>query len=185
MSILKATHLSKAFGADDIFTDLDIDLPHGAKVALVGPNGAGKSTLIRILIGLDTPSSGAVTRARGLSMGYLPQRAEFDSNRTIWEEMLTAFVEIRQQEAQLVDLAHEMAERPDDADLLSRYGEVQHAFDLAGGYDYETRIRHVLQGLGFTAEHYERTLQTLSGGQQTRALLARLLLEKPSLLILD
>lgn len=185
MSILKTNHLTKAFGADDIFQEIDLDIPHGAKIALVGPNGAGKTTLIRILIGVEEPSSGSVIRMRGLRMGYLPQRPDFNSDHTIWEEMLSAFTELRRRETQLADLAHQMAERPDDHNLITRYGELQHDFDLAGGYTYETRIRQVLQGLGFSSEDYSKPLRICSGGQQTRALLARLLLESPDLLVLD
>jgi ATP-binding cassette subfamily F protein 3 len=185
MSILTATRVGKAFGADDIFDDISVEIPHGAKIALVGPNGAGKTTLIRILIGLDTPTTGTVTRARGIRIGYLPQRPELSGARTLWDEMLTAFEDLRRREAQLTELAQDMGVRPDDEALLARYGQLQHDFELAGGYEYELRIRQVLQGLGFEPDDYQKPLTILSGGQQTRALLARLLLEAPDLLVLD
>jgi ATP-binding cassette subfamily F protein 3 len=185
MSILTTNRVGKAFGADDIFYDISIEIPHGAKIALVGPNGAGKTTLIRILLGLEDASEGTVTRARGLTMGYLPQRPELSSDRSLWDEMLAAFATVRRREVQLAELAQEIAQRPEDAALLDRYGELQHEFELAGGYDYETRIKQVLQGLGFDAEDYAKPLTILSGGQQTRAFLAKLLLESPELLILD
>jgi ATP-binding cassette, subfamily F, member 3 len=185
MSILTASRVGKAFGAKDIFSDISVEIPHGAKIALVGPNGAGKTTLINILSGLDDPTSGAVILSRGTSIGYLPQRPHFDSDRTVWGEMLTAFDALRQKEHELSELAHRMGESPDDEAIFEQYGKLQHEFEEAGGYDYETRIRQVLQGLGFPTELYDRPMHQLSGGQKTRALLAKLLLQSPSLLILD
>ncbi len=185
MSILSAIHVGKSFGADDIFSDVSVDIPHGAKIALVGPNGAGKTTLLRLLIRADEPTTGVINHAKGLTIGYLPQRPEFTGDHTLWDEMLVAFTELRRQEANLAELASHMAD-PNLADeAIERYGRLQEAFELAGGYDYETRIRQVLQGLGFTAEDYSTPLPILSGGQKTRALLARLLLESPDLLVLD
>jgi ATP-binding cassette subfamily F protein 3 len=185
MAILSAVALSKAFGAEDIFSGINLEIPHGAKIALVGPNGAGKTTLLRILIGLDEPNSGTVSRMRGLRIGFLPQRPELVSQRTLWDEMLTAFDDLRRREAHLLEMARQISERPDDAELLERYGAAQHAFEADGGYDYETRLKQVLQGLGFTAEDYPKPLPILSGGQRTRAFLAKLLLEQPDLLVLD
>jgi ATP-binding cassette, subfamily F, member 3 len=185
MSILKTSQLHKAFGSDDIFDDIHVDIPHGAKIALVGPNGAGKTTLVRILVGLDDPSGGSVIRMRGLRIGYLPQRPELVGDHALWDEMLKAFSELRVHEANLETLGHQLADSPDDAAVLEAYGEAQHAFEQAGGYTYETRIRQVLQGLSFSADDYQKSLAILSGGQRTRALLARLLLEAPDLLVMD
>lgn len=187
MSILTASHVGKSFGADDIFADVNAEIPHGAKVALVGPNGAGKTTLLRILIGLDEPSAGSVQRAKGLTSGYLPQRPELVGDRTLWDEMLTSFEDLHRREITLADLAGQMGDpdRSDAAEIIEKYGRLQHEFELAGGYDYETRIRQVLQGLGFDADDYTKPLTILSGGQKTRAFLARLLLQQPDVLVLD
>jgi ATP-binding cassette subfamily F protein 3 len=185
MSLLTTTGLGKSFGGDNLFEGVTVEIPHGAKIALVGPNGAGKTTLIRLLIGLDEPTKGTITRARGLTMGFLPQRPEIVSDKPLWDEMLTAFDDLRRLEAKLHEMAEQIAERPDDADLMERYGQAQHDFELRGGYDYETRIKQVLQGLGFDADDYQKPMPILSGGQKTRALLAKLLLEAPDLLILD
>ncbi len=185
MSILTASRVGMAFGANDVFEDITLEVPHGARIALVGPNGAGKTTLLHILIGLEEPSAGSVTRARGLTVGYLPQRPEIASTRTLWDEMLAAFDALRRRETELAELARQMAERPDDSALMDRYGNLQHEFELAGGYEYENRIKQVLQGLGFVPDDYHKPLPVLSGGQKTRALLARLLLQEPDLLALD
>ncbi len=187
MPVLTATRVAKSFGADDIFDDISVEIPHGAKIALVGPNGAGKTTLLRILIRADEPTKGSIQHARGLTIGYLPQRPELVGERTLWEEMLSAFEDLRRREADLAALAHQMGDtsRADADEIIERYGRLQEAFEQAGGYEYETRIRQVLQGLGFDSGDYGTPLEILSGGQKTRALLARLLLQSPDLLVLD
>jgi ATP-binding cassette, subfamily F, member 3 len=187
MSILTASRVGRSFGADDIFQDISIEIPHGARVALVGPNGAGKTTLLNILIGRDEPSTGVVSRAKGLQIGFLPQRPELHGERTIWDEMLTAFDDLRRREHDLSELAAQMGEtdRADHDQIVERYGKLQEQFEAAGGYAYETKIKQVLTGLGFSADEYNRQIGVLSGGQKTRAFLARLLLESPDLLVLD
>ncbi len=187
MSILTATRVGKAFGADDIFQNISADIPHGARIALVGPNGAGKTTLLKLLIKADEPTSGTVNHAKGLTIGFLPQRPELVGNRTLWDEMLSAFTDLQRREADLAVLSEQMADpsRPDFEQIIARYGKLQEDFERDGGYTFETRIKQVLTGLGFDADDYSKPLTILSGGQKTRAFLARLLLESPSLLVLD
>ncbi|MBN1679497.1 MAG: ABC-F family ATP-binding cassette domain-containing protein [Anaerolineae bacterium] len=187
MAVLSANNVAKSFGADDIFEGISVDIPHGAKIALVGSNGVGKTTLLHVLIKADEPSSGTVSHMKGLTIGYLPQRPQLDAGRTLWDEMMTAFDDLRARETRLEALAHEMSvsEGRDLDALMVRYGELEHAFEQDGGYDYETCTQQVLQGLGFDVSDYGMPLEHLSGGQQTRALLARLLLESPDLLVLD
>ncbi len=183
MSLISANNLAKEFGPDEIFSGVTIDVPYGARIALVGPNGAGKTTLLNLIVGLDLPSDGLITRARDLRIGFLPQRPELRGYHSVWQEMLTAFEALREQEKELNQLEHELADG--DEATLAHYGELQERFELAGGYTYEQRMRTVLHGLGFKPEDYERPLNQLSGGQKTRVLLGRLLLEAPDVLALD
>lgn len=187
MAILSASNIAKSYGAHDIFEGISVEIPHGAKIALVGSNGIGKTTLLNVLIKAEEPSAGVVSHMKGLRIGFLPQRPELVAERTLWDEMLTAFADLRAREARLAELAEAMSHSAgDDLDaLMDRYGQLQQQFEHDGGYAYETRIRQVLQGLGFKADDYQMPLPHLSGGQQTRALLARLLLESPDLLVLD
>nr|MBA2389026.1 ABC-F family ATP-binding cassette domain-containing protein [Geodermatophilaceae bacterium] len=188
MSILNLSNLSQAFGAFDVFLGLSASVANDAKIGLVGPNGIGKTTLLRVITGLSEPTTGGVHLARGARLGYLRQEAVqafAGLDHSLYEEMLTVFAETRAQETRLRDMEETMArgEMPDA--LWEAYGKAQEQFELAGGYEYELRIRQTLQGLGFQTPHWEMPLHHLSGGQMTRALLARLLLEKPDLLILD
>jgi ATP-binding cassette subfamily F protein 3 len=190
MSLLVATNLSRAYGALDVFQGIDLRIEAGDRIGLVGPNGAGKTTLLRILAGLDAPTTGDVARRRGLTVGYLPQDAPPPGAATLHEAMLEVFAALRHQGAALVELEHRLAEaaagRDGDYDLLlAEYGQAQTAFEVAGGYDYEVRIRQVLGGLGFNEDEHGKPLAHLSGGERTRALLAQLLLREPDLLLLD
>jgi len=185
VSVLIANHLSKSYGALDVFRDLNLAIPHGARIGLVGVNGVGKTTLLRILAGEEEPTTGEVQIARNCRVGYLPQRPHFSHQRTIWQECLSAFAPLLQMQDELHALEARMSAGDHSEETITRYGKLQEAFERAGGYTYETRIRQTLQGLGFSENDYQRPLNKASGGQQTRALLARLLLSQPDLLLLD
>ena len=185
MPLITANDLGKSYGPNDIFSNLSLGIPHRARIALVGANGIGKTTLLRVLLGLEEPSSGVIQRARGLRVGYLPQEAQFESDSTLWEECLTPFKDLLEKQAEMARLEALMADPEQAEAALEAYGRVQDTFERQGGYTYEPRVRQTLTGLGFTPVDYERPLSQLSGGQRTRALLARLLLSNPDLLFLD
>ncbi len=185
MSLITATNLSKSFGPDDIFRGISLAIPRKARIGLVGANGIGKTTLLRILVGLDEPSAGDVQRAKGLRMGYLPQEASFTNPHTLWEECLTAFQHVSDLQAQMTSLEKQLNDTPESQATLATYSRLQSEYEHAGGYTFETRIHQTLSGLGFARSEESRSLQQLSGGQRTRALLARLLLENPDILMMD
>jgi ATP-binding cassette subfamily F protein 3 len=185
MSLITANNLSKSFGASDIFTGVSLSIPYHARIAIIGPNGIGKTTLLRILAKEEEPSSGEVSQAKNLTIGHLPQEAGFDSPHTLWDECLIPFEKLREMESELQRLELEMGETDQVKQVLGRYGRLQSEFEHLGGYTYINRIQQVLSGLGFTPDEYSSPLGRLSGGERTRALLARLLLTEPDLLILD
>ncbi len=185
MSLITVAGLSKSYGALDLFSDLSFAIPPRARIGLVGANGVGKTTLLRILLGLEEPSAGSIQRARGLQIGYLPQEARLDSQRTLWQECLTVFSHLLERQAQLAELETAMADPARAESALEAYGKLQAEFEQLGGYTYETRIAQVLSGLGFRPADFNRPLPQLSGGQRTRAVLAKLLLENPDLMLLD
>lgn len=185
MSLITVSGLSKSYGALDLFSELSFAIPPRARIGLVGANGVGKTTLLRILLGLEEPSAGSVQRARGLRIGYLPQEARLDSQRTLWQECLTVFHDLLERQAQLAELETVMADPARAETALEIYGKLQAEFEQLGGYTFETRTAQVLNGLGFRRSDFNRPLAHLSGGQRTRAVLAKLLLENPDLLLLD
>ncbi len=191
MPILSCTQVGKSFGAERIFSNVTFQIDANDRIGLVGPNGAGKSTLLNILAGREEPDEGTVSIARNTRLGYLTQYAGFQPENTLREEMLTVFTALHMWEQELNELGQRMSSSEAQSNsalyeqLLARYDELQTLFELAGGYTYEYRVDQVLDGLGFTKEQQASPVMQLSGGQQTRAALGKLLLQEPDLLFLD
>ncbi|HLZ23121.1 MAG TPA: ABC-F family ATP-binding cassette domain-containing protein [Ktedonobacterales bacterium] len=191
MSFATITHLTKFFGAELIFRDVSFRVEAHDRIGLVGPNGAGKSTLLKLLVGELQPDEGSIAYERGVTTGYLPQIADFHPARTLYEELLTVFDQVHAWEHELETLAARMSdpaliEQADEYnDVLERYADLQARFEHARGYTIEPRVRQVLDGLGFTREQQAAPATQLSGGQQTRAALGKLLLQEPDLLLMD
>ncbi|MBN1936092.1 MAG: ABC-F family ATP-binding cassette domain-containing protein, partial [Anaerolineae bacterium] len=197
MSILTAINLSKSFGIQDVFWGVNVSVAHGERIALVGPNGVGKTTLLRILVGLEAPGEGAVMRMNNARIGYLAQDAiqtggevETDERnpldeRTPLDLCLNVFVELQEMQSRLRQLEAQLADPEQSESAMERYGKLLEQFEHAGGYEYTVEIDTVLSGLGIDQMHRRRPVGQLSGGQRTRAVLAKLLLEKPHILVLD
>ncbi len=191
MILLQTRKISKAFIIDPILSDIDLQIHSQERIGLVGVNGAGKSTLLKIIAGELSPDSGEVQIAKGATIGYLAQDSGLESNKTIWEEMLSVFSDLLKQERILRQMEQDMAQLP-DADhnqyekMMNEYASLSEDFQEKGGYSYEAKIRGILHGLAFQSFDYHLTpIHTLSGGQKTRLALARLLLTSPDLLVLD
>lgn len=192
MAILSANHLSQSFGAVDIFSGVTVNLQNDGKVGLVGPNGIGKTTLLQILAGQTSPAAGTVDIARGTKLGYLTQEsaqafANYEDGRlhTVYQEMKTIFADLIADGERLKQLENAMGEDDLSEDEFQAYSKLQERFEADGGYDYDQRIRRTLAGLGFAEDEWDMDVSHLSGGQKTRLLLAKLLLEQPNLLIMD
>lgn len=185
MSVVIVEQLAKSYGPQDLFWDVSCSVARGDRIALVGANGRGKTTLLRILAGLEEPTGGQVHRARGLRIGYLPQGASLEGDGSLWQEIMAAFEPLRAMEARLHDLEVQMANPAAAEEALEVYASLRERFEAQGGYTYQDRARHVLMGLGFPPEEHDLPVAHLSGGQKTRASLARLLLESSDLLLLD
>ena len=187
MIILQANKIERSFAGEVLFDNINLQVDERDRIALVGKNGAGKSTLLKILVGEEEPTSGEINKKKDISLSYLAQDSRFESENTIYDEMLHVFDDLRRNENQLRQMELEMGEKfgEDLEKLMSDYDRLSENFRQAGGFTYEADIRAILNGFKFDESMWHMKIAELSGGQNTRLALAKMLLEKPNLLVLD
>ena len=187
MIILQANKIERSFAGEVLFDNINLQVDERDRIALVGKNGAGKSTLLKILVGEEEPTSGEINKKKDISLSYLAQDSRFESENTIYDEMLHVFDDLRRTEKQLRQMELEMGEKSgeDLEKLMSDYDRLSENFRQAGGFTYEADIRAILNGFKFDESMWQMKIAELSGGQNTRLALAKMLLEKPNLLVLD
>lgn len=185
--ILSCSNICKSFGENDILKQVSFHIEDHEKAAIVGINGAGKSTLLKVLIGKLNADDGVVTWAKGASIGYLAQHQDLEGAETIYDALLEVKKPVIQMEARIRSLELEMKSASGDEleTKLSEYSRLNHEFEMADGYSYQSEITGVLKGLGFTEDEFSKPITALSGGQNTRVSLGKLLLTKPDILLLD
>ena len=187
MIILQANKIERSFAGEVLFDNINLQVDERDRIALVGKNGAGKSTLLKILVGEEEPTGGEINKKKDISLSYLAQDSRFESDNTIYDEMLHVFDDLRSTEKQLRQMELEMGEKTgaDLENLMSNYDRLSENFRQAGGFTYEADIRSILNGFNFDESMWQMRIAELSGGQNTRLALAKMLLEKPNLLVLD
>ena len=184
--LFRLSEVYKSYGTQDVLRGVSLQINPGEHVGLVGRNGSGKTTIFRLVNNEEPPDRGDVIRARGTRLGLLAQHIHFEPGSTVHESALAAFGHLQQIEHEMHELEHRMGEAPEDLDkILERYSDLQHQFEREGGFEYTAKAESILQGLGFDRTTWSLETEKLSGGQQNRLGLVRLLLAEPDVLLLD
>ena len=188
MILISVENIQKSFGIDQVLRDVTFSIQKGEKMGLVGANGSGKTTLMRILTGEQAADGGAVHMSRGLKLGYLAQIGDIEGDDTVWQAMLRVFAPVIALENRMRDMEQRMADNHDEQlaiRLSDEYYRMTEEFNRLEGYAYEGEITGMLCGLGIGKPMFARKVKTLSGGERTRISLAKLLLQKPDVLLMD
>ena len=182
--LLQASGIQKYFGAELCLADISFSVNEQDRIGIIGQNGAGKTTLLKLITGEYEPDAGELSFARGVRVGYLEQNAALHPQRTVYQEMQDAFAPVLAAMQELQQVQAQMAQRAAPA-LAQRHSELQAVIDAADGYQIDTRIKKILNGMAFPQAEWEKRVGVLSGGEHTRLRLAKLLLQSPDILILD
>tara|TARA_Y100000590_G_scaffold132930_1_gene151925 strand:- start:455 stop:2329 length:1875 start_codon:yes stop_codon:yes gene_type:complete len=183
--MIRLESLSKAYPDGELFSNVNIFFKRGMRAGLVGPNGSGKTTLLRIMLGKETPDSGSVQKDKAITIGYLAQDIVAGSDRSILEEVLAAYPEVREIEGKILSLSYAIANDPENTALVNELGEAQNRFDALGGWTLEEKAKKILGGLGFSDDKLTEHMDVFSGGWRMRVALASILLQEPDILFLD
>ena len=183
--MIRLENISKSFPDGDLFNHVNFSIKRGMRVGLVGPNGSGKTTLLRIMLKKESPDSGHVQIEKSTTIGYLPQDIVIETNRSILEEVLSAFPEVGDLEGKILSITEQIAQDPENTTLMDKLGNMQNRFDSLDGWNLEDKAKKIMSGLGFKEEQFSETMDVFSGGWRMRVALATILLQEPDILFLD
>ncbi|OUN15689.1 ABC transporter ATP-binding protein [Gemmiger sp. An87] len=183
--LISLQNLGKSFGDTVVLHDINATVEKGERIGIVGENGAGKTTLLKVLCGEYKPDEGEYQISRGVTLGYLEQNSKLDPTLDVYGEMRSAFAPVLSAMEQMQVLENKLEKNPGDEQLLAKHAELSAVIDAADGYHMDIQIKKVLSGMAFGPETYTKGVAVLSGGEHTRLRLAKLLLQRPDLLILD
>ena len=183
--MIRLENISKSFPDGDLFNHVNIFIKRGMRIGLVGPNGSGKTTLLRIMLGKESPDSGSIQVDKSITIGYLAQDIVAGTGRSILEEVLNTYPEVRDLEGKILTLSESISKDHNNMELINKLGDAQHRFESLGGWNLEDKAKKILSGLGFSDEKFTQPMDVFSGGWRMRVALASILLEEPDILFLD
>jgi len=183
--MIRLENISKSFPDGDLFNHVNIFIKRGMRIGLVGPNGSGKTTLLRIMLGKESPDLGSLQVDKSITIGYLAQDIVAGTGRSILEEVLNTYPEVRDLEGKILSLSEAISKDHNNMELINKLGDAQHRFESLGGWNLEDKAKKILSGLGFSDEKFTQPMDVFSGGWRMRVALASILLQEPDILFLD